>query len=61
MKGQKQRDVFILKYNMLEHYKQEHDLDDDEESAEELNKYRISSEEKEQVVDRFKIKGQKLD
>ena len=46
---------------MLEHYKQEHDLDDDEESAEELNKYRISSEEKEQVVDRFKIKGQKLD
>ena len=36
VRGRKQEAVFIPKYNMMEHYKQEHELVCDEESAQEL-------------------------
>ena len=58
-RGRKKRDVFIPKYNILKHYKKEHDLDYNKEHTPELNGYVICEKEKKEVVDKFRIIGLK--
>ena len=53
--GIKPTDVFVPKYNMLEHYKQAHGMDYEQEPSEELEEYVISEEEMKKVSKKFKI------
>ena len=56
-RGPKPQDVFVPKYNMLEHHKQCHDLGFSEEIGAELGKHTISDEENTRVTDKFPIKN----
>ena len=59
--GIKPSDVFIPKYNMLEHYKQVHDMDYEQGAVEELEGYVVAMEEMSKVTDKFPIKVPELD
>merc|ERR1739845_207273 len=54
--GVKPTNVFIPKYNMLEHYKQVHDIDYEQEPLEELENHVISDEEVKKVSGKFPIR-----
>ena len=53
--GIKPTDVHVPKYSMLEHYKQVHGLDYEQEPMEELEQYVISEEEMKKVSKKLKI------
>merc|ERR1739845_170883 len=55
--GVKPTNVFIPKYNMLEHYKQVHEIDYEQEPLEELEKHVISDEEMKKVSGKFPIRN----
>ena len=54
--SRKPQDVFVPKYNMLEHYKKCHKVDYDKELGAGLDKYINSDEEKSKVTNKFWIK-----
>ena len=53
--GPKTKDVFIPKYNMLDHYREKHDMDYNAECYDDLHKYVIDEGEKKRVVDNFEL------
>jgi len=54
--GPKPKEVFIPRYNMLDHYKEVHGMDHTEEQCSDLHKYVIDEEEKRNVTDKFEVK-----